>query len=191
MRTVARTTFFASLALLGVAVGCRQADRAISTPPSRAELPTFTRPEPKLSAVVGVEGARDLPRVASVPRYEEIKLTPEEREALGEREVPEPDALLFYRPPRGPEHGVSPELFPMSIGVSGIGGALIGRETAYPRYGVHGLAGHYAAEHGLARFGAGVGLSRGPTAAAARGWGVQVGEGLARKGAARASRVDR
>ncbi len=188
---VARTAFFASLALLGVAVGCRQADRAIFTPPSLAELPAFAQLEPKLAAIVGVESAWDMPRTVIVPQYEEIALTPEEREALGERDLPEPDVLLFYRAPRRPEHGVSLGSFQAVTGISGIGGALVGRESVYPRFGSHGWGGRYAGEHGLARFGAGVGSPRSRTAEVGGGWGVEIGECLPRTEARRASRVDR
>jgi hypothetical protein len=192
MKTAVRTALSASAILLAAAAGCKQGEnRLITMSPSRAELPTFAQPEQTLTAVVGVEGVREAPRGVIVPQYKKIELTPEEREALGEREPPIPDALLFYRPPRGPEDGVSPESFQMLTGISGVGGALIGYESASARFGTQGVAGRYSAEYALSRFGASVGLAREPAAEVGRGWGVIVGEGLARQGARRAPGIDR
>lgn len=174
-----------------LAVGCQRADRAVSPMPTRAELPTIGELEPALAVVVGVEGAPDVPRVILVPAYEEIELTAAEREALGEREPPQPDALAFYRPLRGPEHGVSAESVEMMTGISGIGGALVGRGFVHPRFGSHGLAGRYSYAHSLSRTPAGVGLPRSRVAEVGRSWTMSVGEGLSRTRARRAARTER
>jgi hypothetical protein len=185
VKTILRTAFLAAVGLVA-AGGCKQADRAVSAPPSHAELPTFEELGHRLPIVVGVEGASRVPRVVIVPQYEPIALTPEEREALGEKELPVPDVLLFYRPPRGPEHGVSSESFQALIGIGGVGGALVGHDAVYPRVGIHGFAGHHAYLDTLARSGAAVDGLRPPTAEVGRAWAVEVGEGHRREGAEQA-----
>lgn len=174
-----------------MALGCRQADRAVSTPPNRDELPTLVVYEPVLPINVGVEGAEQGPQVLFVPKLEPIELTPEEREILGEVEPPEPDALLFYRPPRGPEHGVTAEVFDVRIGIGGADGALIGYELAHPRVATEGYAGRYMFSHGVARRGALTGLPRRPIAEVGNAWAIDVGENLPREPARAAPRRDR
>jgi hypothetical protein len=141
MKTTLRDAFTIGVALM-IAGGCRQADRAVSTTPSRAELPSFSEQyEPALAIGVGVDGARGDRRIVIVPKYEKIEPTPEEREILGEKPEIELDALALYRPPRGPLHGVSSEAYQERTGVHGIGGAGVGLDPAYRRYGVLGFAG--------------------------------------------------
>jgi hypothetical protein len=179
-----------SLVLLVIA-GCRQTDRATSVAPTHAELPTFERLEPTLPIVVGVEGAAHVPRTIIVPRFEEIELTPEEREALGQKELPLPDVLALHRPPRRPEHGVSAESFRMFTGIGGVGGALVGRDIAYPRVATHGVAGRYAYQQMLARSGASVGLPRHAGGHVGRSWSLSVGETSPRSTARSAPRAER
>jgi len=190
MKMILRIAFLA-LAGLVATVGCQQADRAVSAPPSHAELPTFEALEPTLPALIGVAGAGDAPRVIIVPRYEEIALTPEEREALGEEEPPEPDVLLFYRPPRGPEHGVSPGSFEMLTGSGRMGGALVGHDSVYPRFGTYGVAGRHSSPHVFARPGAMVGRPRAPAGDVGRIWAVEIGQGPPRTGARQAPSTGR
>lgn len=189
MRTIRRLLALVPMALL--VAGCQRADRAISAPPTRAELFSLREQEPTLSILVGVERAGARPLLAIVPKYEDIEPTPEEREILGEKELPEPDVLAFYRPPRGPDHGVSTEIFAMSIGIGGIGGALVGHAAVYPRLDTHGLAGHYAFAGTLPRPGASVGRPRARIAEPGRAWTLDVGEGRPRQPARRAPRRPR
>lgn len=141
MKTTLRGAFTIGLALI-VASGCKPADRAIATTPSRAELPSFAEKyEPALAIGVGVDGARGDRGIVIVPKYQKIEPTPEEREILGEKPEIELDALALYRPPRGPQHGVSSEAYQALTGVNGIGGAGVGLDPAYRRYGVIGFAG--------------------------------------------------
>jgi hypothetical protein len=191
MRSIRPATLIVSVALLATA-GCKQADRAVSATPHLAELPTISVPEPTMSARIGVEGAQIAPQVIFVPKFEPIELTPQQREALGEKdEPPELDALAFYRPPRRPEHGVSTESFEMLTGIGGIGGAQVGRDAVRPRIGTHGFAGHYAFPHSVLRQGARVGLPRRRAGYVGRAWGVEVGEGLPRPPAQAATRTQR
>jgi hypothetical protein len=159
MRRLLSVAIALSGALLMIS-GCRQADRAVSEAPTLAELPTFEKLEPTLPIVVAVEGAGDKPRSLIVPKFPKIVLTPEQREALGEVEPPEPDVLALYRPPPGPEQGVATEAFGMRTGISGIGGAIVGLSGVYGRPITYGYAGHYASRYGRARLGAGVGPPR-------------------------------
>jgi hypothetical protein len=177
----------ACLAILAVA-GCHQADRAVFTPPTGAELPSFDEFEPTLPIDVGVEGAGDARGIVVVPIYEKIEPTPEERKILGDKPEPQLDALVLYRPPRGPEHGVSSEAFGVLIGVSGVGGALAGQEPAFALYGVSGFAGRHYGISPLARSEASVGRSRAVGAEAGLPWSVEVGEGLPRAPAQHATR---
>jgi hypothetical protein len=188
MKTMVRLCLALCVALL--AAGCKQADRAISTKPLRAELPTFGVREPTLAARVGVEDVSHTPRVVVVPQYEAVELTPEEREALGEREQPDPDALLFYRPARGPEHGVSTEFFGLSVAAYGVGGTEVALTTSYPMSGSFGDAGHYYGETLFPRRGAGVCGPRTDTTGVTRPWTLTVGECLPRRPAARATRLE-
>ena len=190
MRMTPRSMLLVFLALLATA-GCKQADRATSVPPTLAELPSFEELESTLPIVVGVEGTAYVPRSIIVPRFEEIELTPEEREALGQKELPDPDVLALYRPPRRPEHGVSTESFRMFTGISGVGGALVGRDIVHPRVATYGFAGRYACQHVLIRYGAGVGLPREPGAEVGRSWSLSVGETFPRAPARRAPRTER
>ncbi len=186
MKATLRITLLGCVVLLA-AGGCRQADRAISTPPTWAELPTFDELEPILPINVGVEGAGADRGYVIVPKYEKIEPTPEEREILGEKEEPELDALVFYRPPRGTEHGVSSEMFEMLTGIAGVGGALVGREFVYIRYGTDGFAGRHYGISVSARPEAGVGRARGRISDVGLPWRMMVGENLPRKPAQRAT----
>jgi hypothetical protein len=173
-----------------LAAGCKQADRAISAKPLRAELPTFGVREPTLAARVGVEDVSHTPQVVVVPQYEAGELTPEEREILGEREEPELDALLFYRPVRRPEHGVSTEFFGLSVATYGIGGSEVALTTPHPMSASFGDAGHYYGETLFPRRGAGVCGPRTDTTGVTRPWTLRVGECLPRRPAARARRLE-
>jgi hypothetical protein len=174
---------------LVVATGCRQADRAISTTPSHAELPTFEEEfEPTLAIGVGVEGAGDDHGILIVPKYEKIEPTPEERKILGEKEELEIDALVFYRPPRGPQHGVCSEPFRRRTDVRGIGGAGVGLDFAYPRYGTSGFAGRTFGIDLFQRWVAGAGRLRESGADAGQAWAPRVGEDRAREPAQRERR---
>jgi len=172
-------------AALLVVTGCRRADRALFTPPTGAELPTFGELEPTLAFNVGVEGAGEARGVLVVPIYEKIEPTPEERQILGQKEELEIDALLFYRPPRGPEHGVSSEAYAMLVGIGGGGGALVGQEFVFPRYGTDGFAGRHYGISALARSEAEAGRARALAAEAGLPWGAKVGEGREREPAQR------
>lgn len=189
----------ATLPLIGfVSVGvvlttaCTQADRALTAPPSRAELVAFPEQEPTLPIVVGVEGTDRGPRLVLVPKFEDIEPTPEERRLLGEvEEVPQPDVLAFYRPPPGPEQGVSSEAFLMSVETGGVGGALVGQALAgRPRVATCGFGGRHAVEHHVVRYEAMVGLPRGRTGYVGRAFSVLVGDGPPRRPAAHSGRVE-
>lgn len=182
-----RITILACAALL-LAGGCRQAERTALVTPTRAELPTFEEFESPLPINVGVEGAGDARGIVIVPLYEKIEPTPEEREILGQKPEVEIDALVLYRPPRGPEHGVSSEAYGMLIGIGGVGGASAGQEFVVPRYGVYGFAGHHFGTSSLARSEAGMGRARAVSAEAGLPWGAKVGEGLPRAPAQRESK---
>ena len=187
MNAIRRTITLACLALL-VATGCRRADRALFTPPTGAELPTFAELEPALAINVGVEGAADARGILVVPIYEKIEPTPEERQILGQKQELEIDTLLFYRPPRGPEHGVSSKAYGILISIGGVGGALVGQEFAFPRYGTDGFAGRHYGISTLARPEAEAGRARAVAAEAGLPWSPKIGEGRQREPAQRESR---
>lgn len=172
-----------------VVSGCQRADRAIGATPSRAELPNLEGEYVSALAIgVGVEGAGDERGILMVPKCEKIEPTPEEREVLGEKEEPELDALALYRPPRGPQHGVSAEAYQSLTGVGGIGGAGVGLSASYPRYGVLGYAGRNYGIALSASFVSGVGTARAPGADGGANWDQRVGEGRAREPMQRAKR---
>jgi hypothetical protein len=188
MRALLPTAVLVCLALSGVP-GCQLADQAVSTTPSRAELPTFAEElEPRLAIGVAVEGARDDRGILIVPKYEKIEPTPEEREILGEEPELEIDALALYRPPRGPEHGVSTESFQARTGVGGIGGVSVDLDLAPPRYGTSGFAGRAFGIDVLKRWVAGAGGVRQSGAEAGQLRAKTVGECEARRPAQRAHR---
>ncbi|MBU0618221.1 MAG: hypothetical protein KKI02_10925 [Planctomycetes bacterium] len=188
MTITPRSAIMVCLGLV-VAAGCRQADRAISAAPSHAELPTFEEEfEPTLAIRVGVEGAGDDRGIVIVPTYEKIEPTPEERKILGEKEELEIDALVFYRPPRGLQQGVSPEPFRRRTDVSGIGGAGVALDFAYPRYGTSGFAGRTFGADLFQRWVAGAGRARDSGADAGQAWAPRVGEDRAREPAQRERR---
>ena len=190
MNFTLRCLLLVSCVLL-IAGGCRQADRVTVVPPTRAELPTFEEVEARLPISVGVAGAGATPQTRIVPEYREIELTPQERAAIGEPVEPEPDVLAFYRPPRGPEHGVSAGTFAMRAGIGGLGGPSVGHAVVGQRFGRLGLGGVYAAISSEQRAAANVGPSRTAAGIAGHGWGMSVGESRPRKPARSANHTYR
>ncbi len=181
MRTGLRTAVVICIGLLTV-TGCQQRDRAISTTPSPAELPNFDKEfQSSLAIAVGVEGAGDVRGIRIVPFYEKIEPTPEERIILGEKPELEIDALVFYRPQRGPRHGVSTEALQRMTGVSGIGGAAVGLDVTASRYDAVGYAGRNFGVTLAKRPNVGVGLTRRRGGEAGQLWQPRVGECRARK----------
>jgi hypothetical protein len=174
------------LALVG---GCRQADRGLMPAPTRAELPSVPEIEKSLPIDVGVEGAAKRPQVFLVPTFEEIELTPEEREALGKEELPIPDVLAFHRPAPGPEQGVCTESDAALVGVGRPGGASSGQSPVYQASGVQGVGGFYFSVHGFPRTSAGAAFARVPGGEVGTPWRLLVGEGLPREPAQAAPRV--
>jgi hypothetical protein len=180
-----------ALAALIVVGGCQQPDRAKTTPPTRAELPTFAQSEQRLPISVGIDGSGAAARTRIVPEYPEIQPTPEERAILRIVEEPELDALAFYRAPRTPEDGVSAESFLMRVGIGGHGGAFVGRNVVYQRVSTYGRGGTYAEIGHDVRSGAAVGRNRTACGHVGRGWGMSVGETLPRRPAERAPAAHR
>jgi hypothetical protein len=188
MRIMPRNAIAICFGLAAVS-GCKQADRAISVAPTRAELPSFREElEPTLAIGVGVEGAAGDRGILIVPQYEKIEPTPQEREILGQKEELELDALVFYHPPRGPEHGVSAEPFRRQTDVSGIGGAGVSVDLAYPLYSTTGFAGRVYGVDLAQRWVAGVGRARDSGGAAGFARNQAVGEDRAREPAQRERR---
>ena len=178
----------AALGLAVIAVGgCKQPDRAKTTPPTRTELPAFAELEQRLPIVVGVEGAARTSRVRIVPDYKPIEPTAEERAILRLPPEPELDVLAFYRPQRGPADGVASEAFNARIGIGGLGGPMVGRGAATSRAGTRGVGGAYVGIGNTLRTTAAVGQARSTCGRSEGGWNVVVGEGPARTRAGRAT----
>lgn len=171
------------------AAGCKHNGQAISTAPSRAELPPPNRDIPTLSAKIGVEGEFSNSGTLPIPVFPKIEPTPEQRKILGEP-PPEPvlDVLAFHRPPRGPDQGVASEEPGVIAAVFGWGGSAVGLENPYTSSGVLGVGGVSAAEYSVKWTIAQPGRMRDPVGAAGPGWRVSVGEGLPSHIAARAKR---
>jgi hypothetical protein len=188
MSIVPKFTFLTCVAALAVS-GCKRPEQAILVAPTRAELSSFKRLEPTLTITVGVEGADTTPRERIVPIYHKVEPTPAERAILGEAPQPAPTALAFYRPPRGPEQGVSNASGGARVGVGGIGGALVGWSGIDQRYGLCGRGGTYAFVGALPVSAAGVDGLRGPTAEVGPSWTMEVGEGAPRRPARHESHI--
>ncbi len=128
---VVLTALAASLLL----AGCQQSPRAsASVEPSLDELPRLNGVERTLPIDVVVEGGGDAPRRRLVADYREPELTEEEKVALG----PKPynaaeEELRFYRRPRDPSHGVSPEESRVVIAADGSGGPSVWRDASRSR----------------------------------------------------------
>ncbi|MEW6199382.1 MAG: hypothetical protein AB1601_12065 [Planctomycetota bacterium] len=86
--------------------GCARQEAAIAAKPTVDELPRIPELEPKLPAVVVVEGWDHSSRARLVPAFESPPLTEEERRALG-RDVPSFKFLPYAdaRPPVGSRVG--------------------------------------------------------------------------------------
>lgn len=192
MRRLLRGLWLVAVAALLLSGACRAPERAAAPAPSRAELLAFPQPRPGLPIAVGVEGQELGERIVLVPEFPAVEPTPEERKVLGEpRRPPEPDVLVLYRPPPGPQQGVSPESFTLSVTDAGGWGMLVGRTGFAPRYATWGLGGRYAVEYHLERHGARVGLPRGRVSHPGRVFAVQIGEGPPRSEATHAGRLER
>lgn len=104
------------LAALAATIGCasggpRPAQSTASVAPLREELPNLKVDQTRETSVrAGVLTVKPLPpRKPIVPKFEPIKLTDEEKAALGEpKKDPGADLLAFYKPPPSPERGILP-----------------------------------------------------------------------------------
>lgn len=134
--------------MLGLALcGCQQRNAALVTEPSLAELADFHEPMPRMAGWVAVDTYDPPPTIFDIPKYDQSGPTPEERKILGEPEqTPDPDALAFYKPPRGPEHGVMPYATKMPPGQWGYGGVTTARDRVASRVGVWGMGANYTGE---------------------------------------------
>ena len=167
---------------LSLQTGCKQADHAVKVHPSHAELFTLEAAEPSLPINVGVEGEQEVRPIILVAQPKKIEPTPEQRAILGIKEPPEIDRLLLYRPPRGPEHGVSAEDFALKSGIGdGWGGARVMLDRVYPSYAVNGLAGGSYGISNIPRYGAQVGIARDRVGNVGNSWRILIGEGRARE----------
>lgn len=196
--------FAAALLAAGAMLGCAKSHESVEArpavspsdathaDPTLAELPDLTNKyERTIAAKVGVLEMNKPPRVRIVADYKEPPLTPEEKAAVGEdKPKPGDDLLAFYRPERGPEHGVHPLESRVEAGIFGRGGGTIGLVPASHSYSSWGLAGFdskidpgnrsQAMSYDVLPKKAGVGPeSR-----------VHSGEGDPRRGAQRADRLD-
>ena len=130
-------TFILALpGLICFAGGCAQTAAPITAhAPTLEELPPPDARERVLPVRVGVDGRGNEPQVSLAPTFEAPELTPEEKEAVGETDPPF-DVLAFYRPARGPEHGVFPfdALQPGAVALWDTGRA--GTEPIVTRVGV-------------------------------------------------------
>ncbi|GEM_PF-3479767 len=190
-----RTAWLFGIGALGLFLGlagCRRGQTSITAAPTLRELPTDADEAPRMAASIGVEGLPPDRDILPIPAFKPVEPTPEERKILGEK-PPEPklDALAFYRPERGIEHGVAPDAFAMLVGTSGRGGTSAGVQEATAPAGVSlDLAGEYAGAYRYAWRSSFVGLRRTPSGEAGGGWLMSVGENLPRRGAAHANRYD-
>lgn len=190
--------------LLGLCVcallplGCQSATETrseVTAAPTLEELPNLKDPyERKIAARIDFEGSRETSRIKIVPDFKPVEPTAEERAILGEPRKSVADELLaFYRPTRGPEHGVSPSEggavisslrhLDVGVGVEPVHGGA--------RYYVFGDAGHDAAVSLLSREGAKAydGLG-GATIGVGFDYSVQIGYNPARTKAQRAPWLD-
>jgi len=131
---------------------------AMLATPTTSELPTFSRVRRSIPARIDVEGQESRIQGDLIPKFAEIKLTPEERAALGkDRKTPDQivmeDLLAFYRPERGPKHGVAPELAGYYVGYTSAGPPRADVVRAdKSAYGVgQALGGYYAGVDSTAR----------------------------------------
>jgi hypothetical protein len=136
MRMTARLAILISLSLALVA-GCASTRDVVTAAPTVDELPDLTRAEGIIPADVGVEGAPDRPHVLLVAPMPEPEYTEEEKKILGIHEEYGYDPLELYRPPIGPEQGVTalPPTPLSGVGL-GLGGGDIGLVPWWPPAGV-------------------------------------------------------
>lgn len=178
-------------------LGCQSAVEPrseITAAPTLDELPNLKDPyERKIAAKIDFEGSRETTRIKIVPDFKPVEPTPEEKAILGEPRKSVSDELLaFYRPPRGPEHGVSPRE----------GGAQYASFRAYAvgidvdpsrggaNYYVFGEAGRHALPHSISREGAAVYGSQGLIIGYGLDYAVRIGYNPPRSKAERAPRLD-
>lgn len=187
-----------SCALLASLCGCaaknaaQSVDRpAIQEKPHIAELPHFAESHQTLPVKVGVEEYTDEPRIVYVPSYEEPELTPEEKKAVGEDKEPVFDELVFRKPQRGPEHGVSSLRDGMAVSHDYVGAVTrAGRSIDSTR--ITGVGFRDGATYEitvLPRLGAAALIGVRPSAVVGEKGGQLYGEGSARTKAAAHSRI--
>jgi hypothetical protein len=189
-----------TLGLSGLA-GCSQnngpvaptTQAAAGPAPMQDELPPAYRAERLGSARVGVEKRGVAPRLATVPAFEPVEPTPEEREILGPPPVdPLDDLMVFYPVPPGSHRGVFGSLGGASTGVemSRYPGGARAMTSLDPGPGV-GLDAHPM--HGVllrsGSIGAQAGTMRPLTGRRYSETGATVGENEAPRGAAREKRL--
>ncbi|RMF74176.1 MAG: hypothetical protein D6744_14800 [Planctomycetota bacterium] len=175
-----------------LAVGC--AERNAAPPAAHApmleELPSAEAHERVIPASVGVEGRGDAPQESLAEALREPELTPEEKEAIGETDPPI-DVLAFYRPERGPEHGVLPLEALRPAGVASWVRSRAGVEAAASHAGVDLSTPVTTYVAVFERTAAGVELRGiGPHASMYLETGFTTGSGPARSTAAAATKVD-
>lgn len=141
MRRVLLQLGFTALLVLG---GCAAKENKVSAlTPSLDELPNFEENRNRnTSAVVEVEHDERITKIRAVGEYKEPPLTDEEKAAVaaGKEQVFDDD-LVFFKPPRGAEHGVYPGFGGITVGVQGRAGPLIQYNRVEERFGRFGLAG--------------------------------------------------
>src|SRR5215468_10467717 len=102
-------------------------DEAVQASPTLDELPDLSaKYERTIAAKVSVQDMNRPPRVRIVQDYKEPPLTAEEKAATGaDQPKPGDDLLAFYRPERGPEHGVHPHETRVTAAAYGHGGTFV------------------------------------------------------------------
>jgi hypothetical protein len=168
---------------------------AATAMPAEDELPPPQRSERYSAASVAVDGRFHGPKLATVPEFEPVEPTPEEREILGPP-PPDPlqDLLVFYPIPPGPAQGVAPvgaiatqarnglPVYPYSTAGSPRGSVAAVDVRALPAQGVLLRPGASSAAQGHWRSPSGQGYSE--------TGGAATGEGEARTKAGRNTRYD-